>query len=109
MLTEPIDLPLAPTDAAMPPASRLRPDAVSRAVLTAVFTGVQAWAITFAVLYVPASGAARLALAAVLAASALAVLDAWRDVWAATRPDRRRTVWATATAGGSVGSPAGQR
>jgi hypothetical protein len=97
MHTEPIDLPVGPAEAAVPPVSRLRPDVVKRAVLTLLFTGIQAWAITFAVLFLPVSGVARLALAAVLAASVLMVLDSWRDVWAAARRAEHRQ-WSRAAA-----------
>ena len=103
MLTDHTELPIGPTDAAAPPVSRLRPNLVGRAVITVLFTGVQAWAITVAVLYIPVAGVERLALAAALAASVLTVLDAWRDVWGATRrAGHRQLVWAAATAGGSA-------
>jgi hypothetical protein len=70
------------------PGSRIagRQQVAARAATTLVFTGVQAWAIVLVVGHVQFGGAARMALAAVLAAAIVTVLDSWRDVWAAARP-----------------------
>jgi hypothetical protein len=74
------------------PAGRIaasRSDVAVRATITLAFTGVQAWAMVLVVLHVELGGAARLALAAALAAAVITVLDAWRDVWTPARPGAR--------------------
>ncbi|HVQ97014.1 MAG TPA: hypothetical protein VMU51_38720 [Mycobacteriales bacterium] len=87
--------------------SRGRPDLASRAVLSVLFTGVQVWAITVAVLHVPVGGAERVALAAALAAAVITVLDAWHELWTRSRRllGRQHLVWAAAT----DGTPPGPR
>jgi hypothetical protein len=84
--------------------SRERPDLTSRMVISVLFTAIQAWAITVAVLHVPVGGVERVALAAALAAAVLTVLDAWREIWAVAHraTHRQHLVWAAATGPGRV-------
>jgi hypothetical protein len=65
--------------------SRERPDLASRVVLSVLFTGIQVWAISVAVLHVPVGGVERAALAAALAAAVITVLDAWHELWTRSR------------------------
>jgi hypothetical protein len=94
--------------ARLEPVTGGRRDLAVRTALTALFTGVQLWALAVVLHDLPVAGMDRMALAAALAAALVAVVDAWRELWGASRRAgrRRQLVWAAAT-GKLVDRPGG--